>query len=670
MMLWLLFCYQTACTVLVKAFQQHPIHTSKNCRHVGLALQSSPSSNNRSKPRIAIVGGGWAGYTAAESLSTNNIYEKSVEIILLDASKSGGGLAGGYREGNRPVEAGIHGFWREYKNTFSVMAGINGLNIDEVLGDYTPSVLYSKNGKVAVAPVLYDEDGNETVDLPLNEERIRRLIAGNLPAPLDLPVLAKLDEQTSNLTPLDLLSGLGLLGAWADFEQESKTSWKNYDTQPASLLFQEAGITDNLYEELVSPLLHVLPMCPAYDCSAAAALSCFHVFALQTKGAFDVRWCRGSIGEKIFDPWRRQLEDRSVEFRNGAKVVSITRNNIVKEGTDEVLRQYTVQLDSNDGDTIQCDAVILSVGAVAAKRLVKSSPDLSSLPATENFDKLRGVTCVAVRIFLKPHTIVTKSLRGGAHSKSQLPPDMTKAMLDSPIAVCGAGIIPELKETGFCIYDLQRMHDEFSVEFYETNSVARDEQVAVLEVDFYRADSFVDMDDNEITDLTLRAVSATLRTDVIKTNDVVESKILRARNAVSHFYPKSAFYSPDVKLSKQVRVLYFYTYNITYMFAISIYSNNSRKKENIYMAGDWIDRAGHSSWSTEKSVVTARQAARALSKDFQLKQSACNVIPVALDTPQLTTLRYLAKVLRTVIPPKTLPPSPWVLAKKLLSGEV
>lgn len=150
--------------------------------------------------------------------------------------------------------------------------------------------------------------------------------------------------------------------------------------------------------------------------------------------------------------------------------------------------------------------------------------------------------------------------------------------------------------------------------FYETNSVASEEQVAVLEVDFYRADSFVDMDDNEIIDLTLRAVSATLHTDVINTDDVIEAKVLRARNAVSHFSPNSALYSPEVKL-----------------------------KKGIYMAGDWVDRTGHASWSTEKSVVTARQAARALSKDFQLGQSACNVIPAALDTPQLKTMRYLAK---------------------------
>jgi uncharacterized protein with NAD-binding domain and iron-sulfur cluster len=445
------------------------------------------------------------------------------------------------------------------------------------------------------------------------------------------------------LQPFDLLSGLGLLGAWADFEQESPSSWKTYDVQPASLLFEKAGITDNLYEELVSPLLHVLPMCPAYDCSAAAALSCFHVFALQSKGAFDVKWCKGSIGELIFSPWKDQLEGRGVQFRNGARVACISNNfdEEVSISSGETPSKYPYAIQLDDDSRILCDAVVIAVGAVAAGKLAGTSPALSSLPATKNFDKLRGVTCIAVRLFLKPDSIISDNLNGGSYSKTQLPADVAKSMTDSPIAVCGAGIggIPELKETGFCIYDLQRMHDEFSVDHYDTNSVEPQDQVAVLEVDFYRADSFVDMSDDQIVELTLKAVSKALNTKIIKTDHVVESKVLRARNAVSHFTPNSALYSPGVKLAK-----------------------------GIYMAGDWIDRTGHASWSTEKSVVTARQAARSLSADFRLERSSCAVIPVATDTSQLSALRKYTKILRSIAPPATLPPSPWVLAKQIFSG--
>jgi hypothetical protein len=51
-------------------------------------------------------------------------------------------------------------------------------------------------------------------------------------------------------------------------------------------------------------------------------------------------------------------------------------------------------------------------------------------------------------------------------------------MRASPVVVAGPemGGIPELREAGFCVYDLQRMHDEH----------ARGE-TGVMEVDFYRA---------------------------------------------------------------------------------------------------------------------------------------------------------------------------------------
>ena len=64
-------------------------------------------ANENEKKRVVVVGGGWAGYSCCESISTND----NVEIILLDASKQAkGGLAGGYRSKNdRPVEAGKFG---------------------------------------------------------------------------------------------------------------------------------------------------------------------------------------------------------------------------------------------------------------------------------------------------------------------------------------------------------------------------------------------------------------------------------------------------------------------------------------------------------------------------------------------------------------------------------
>ncbi|CAM9933065.1 unnamed protein product, partial [Heterosigma akashiwo] len=276
---------------------------------------------------VVVVGGGWAGFSAADALATAE--GEGVEVVLLDASPRGaGGLAGGWRTpAGRPVEAGVHGFWREYRNTFVAMEAI-GLDLDAVLGPYTPSALFSRNGPVAVAPVLKPEEENGAGAAgalggalaaalgiaaaaaaggsgpAAGPERALAALAPLLPPPLDVALLAEFSpELGARLTPLDRASGAGLLGAWATCgERPRAEAMRPGLGETCSGNAPGAGPVTSW-----SPLLHVLPMGPGRDISAAAALSCFHVFALQARGAFDVRWCRGGITEKIFDPWAEKL---------------------------------------------------------------------------------------------------------------------------------------------------------------------------------------------------------------------------------------------------------------------------------------------------------------------------------------------------------------------------
>mmetsp|Transcript_5489 Transcript_5489/g.8197 ORF Transcript_5489/g.8197 Transcript_5489/m.8197 type:complete len:700 (-) Transcript_5489:1359-3458(-) len=606
--------------------------------------------------RVVVVGGGWAGFCAADALASARTAGASsddtpIEVVLLDASPRGkGGLAGGWRTpSGRPVEAGIHGFWREYKNTFAVLERLEGVEIDDILTPYNPSVLYSKSGRVALAPVLAEKKAGKNGEVekmsafplidPFNTspDNLLQPLADLLPPPLDVAILSEFSPSTP-LSVLDRLSGVGLLGAWADFGQEDPKSWERYDSVNAEDLFiKYAGVSRGLYDELVSPLLHVLPMGPGYDISAAAALSCFHVFALQSKGAFDVRWCRGSIAERIFNPWAEQLmRSGKVKIKGGSKVTSITEasNEDVKSGSK-------FKLSINEGEEIlECDAVVLAVGGTAVNNIVAASPPVSDLDVVADFDKLRGVTCVAVRLFLKPD-VITSGLSGGQHDSTQLPQKVAEAMKDSPVLVCGAeiGAIPELKEAGFCIYDLQRLHDEFKVGAQDNKDGI--EETAVLEIDFFRADSLADIeDDNEVAKIALKAVASVLNIGSELTNaEIVDVAVVRARKAVSHFAPKSASYSPPVKIT-----------------------------DGVFMCGDWIDRSGHASWSTEKAVVTGRQAAAAIASDWKLSIEA-DVIPAAPDTPQLSALRQTAQLLRSVRPPpKEIPPSPWAFVKDVLDS--
>ena len=571
---------------------------------------------------VVVVGGGWAGYSAADALSAS----PDVRVTLLEASpRAAGGLAAGWRTPQgRPIEAGIHGFWREYANTFRVIDSL-GLDRDAVLTPYTPSVLASKSGRVAVAPVLATSGtARPSLTPPLTVEALLQQVSELLPAPLDTALLAEF-APSSPLTFTDRASAIGLLACWADFAQEDPAAWARYDQLSAEALFKEyGGVTDTLYEELVEPLLHVLPMAPGYDISAGAALSCFHVFALQSRGAFDVRWCRGAISEKIFAPWQRRLEERgNVELRGGARVSSIEQ---CSGGGLEVGVLDAVQ-------PILADAVILAVGGTSAARLAAQSPVLRAAPPAKDFALLRGITCVAARLYLRPSGEATTGLRGGAHSATLLPAEVAKAMEDSPVLVVGPGVggIPALAETGFCVYDLQRMQDELSAG-----------DVAVLEVDFYRADAIADMkDDQAVAALALQAAAAALGVSpaLLSPSLLVDVAVVRARNAVSHFSPGSAAFSPDVRLA-----------------------------DGLYACGDWVDRTGHASWSTEKAVVTGRQAAGRLGKELGLRSVDAAVIPAAADTAQLAALRRIASTLRSVAPPNAgiPPPAPWALLRSLM----
>jgi len=611
---------------------------------------------------VVVVGGGWAGFSAADALASSSTKNQKIQIHLLDASPRGpGGLAsGGWRSPKLglPVEAGIHGFWREYRNTFATMERL-GLDLDRVLTPYTPSLLVSSSGRVALAPVLggakkatsssrIDSTApTTTIDDWTNPSRVAKQLAELLPPPLDVALLSEFNPD-SPLTVVDRLSGIGLLGAWADFGPEDDASWLRYDTVSAESLFRQT-VSPQLYTELVTPLLHVLPMTPGYDCSAAAALSCFHAFALQAAGAFDVRWCRGSISEMIFDPWVEQLQQQqqqqqdssctktttgaAVEIRGSARVTSITENtaaagattgetNKKDESSSASQKPYTVTL-NDSSDTIDCDAVILAVGATAAGRLIDACPPLLALPGKyrDQWKQLRGITCVAVRLFLK-----------------FMPRSLVEAMKDTPVTVCGpkVGNLPLLVETGFCIYDLTRLQDWCGSSSSSPSSSSL-EMTAVVEVDYFRADAIAALDDASIVDLALQSIEAALDVQCLDRKLVVDAAIVRARSAVSHFCVGSASLSPPVKLTK-----------------------------GLYMCGDWVDRRGHASWSTEKAVVTGRQAAAAVALDFKLDCDNTDVIPAAPDTPQLAELRRVSTLTRKLglIQPKSFPMPPWASLAK------
>lgn len=92
-----------------------------------LSIAPLLATNTKAARRVVVIGGGWAGFSVVDSLSYDNCCNNSFTIDLLDASPRGlGGLASGWKSKtvNATVEAGLHGFWREYRNTFATIERI------------------------------------------------------------------------------------------------------------------------------------------------------------------------------------------------------------------------------------------------------------------------------------------------------------------------------------------------------------------------------------------------------------------------------------------------------------------------------------------------------------------------------------------------------------------
>jgi uncharacterized protein with NAD-binding domain and iron-sulfur cluster len=258
----------------------------------------------------------------------------------------------------RSVEAGIHGFWYPYTNIFSL---INELGINPFT-TWTRSSQYSPAGLEVESPIFQ-----------------------NLPQ-LPTPLGTFLYTQFKRLPLIDRLSALPLLYAVVDFDN-SDEAWRRYDFVTARELFKDFGVSARLYRESFEPMLLVGLFAPGEQCSAAAALGMLYYFILAHQPDFDVVWCRGTVGEKIFRPWVERIE-------TGAKVLANRRV------TDLIVDSDNRATGVVCGDEVfDADAVIFAVGITGMKKIVSSSPNLQKRQEFRNLSNLGAIDVLATRLW-------------------------------------------------------------------------------------------------------------------------------------------------------------------------------------------------------------------------------------------------------------------------------
>ncbi len=407
--------------------------------------------------KVVVIGAGWAGLSA-----THHLAKQGYDVTLLEAGSYPGGLVAGWKTSKgKSVEAGIHGFWYPYKNIFAL---IDELNINPFT-TWTRSSQYSPAGLEVESPIFQD--------LP------------RLPTPLGTFIYT----QFKRLPLVDRISALPLLYALIDFDN-SDAAWRRYDSVTARELFKQFGVSARLYHESFEPMLLVGLFAPGEQCSAAATLGMLYYFILAHQPDFDVVWCRGTVGEKIFRPWVEKIA------QVGAKVLAN------KRVTDLITDGNQVKGVVCGNETFAADAVVFSVGIGGIKKIVSHSESLQSREEFRNLSNLGAIDVLATRLWFD-----------------------RKINIPLPSNACFGFD----KTTGWTFFDLNALHDEY-----------KNEPGTVVEVDFYHANQFIALSDAEIIPIVQKYLTSCVPEFAIA--KVVDSSVIRLPQAVTHFSPGSYQY--------------------------------------------------------------------------------------------------------------------------------
>ncbi|MGV2829835.1 hydroxysqualene dehydroxylase [Myxosarcina sp. GI1(2024)] len=405
--------------------------------------------------KILVIGAGWAGLGA-----TAHLARQGYDVTLLEAAPYPGGLVAGWKTPEeRAVEGGIHGFWYPYRNIFSL---VRELGLDPFT-PFTRSSQYSPAGLEVESPIFQNKP--------------------RLPSPLGTFFYTRFKR----LPLSDRLSALPLLYTVIDFDN-SDEAWARYDKVTARELFKQFGVSTRLYRESFEPMLLVGLFAPGEQCSAAAALGMLYYFILAHQPDFDVVWCRGTVGERIFQPWIENIK------HFGGKV--LTHKRVSDIVLDEAGNATGVKCGT---EFFAADAVISSVSVSGIKKIVENSSTLKNYPQFRNLAELRGINVLATRLWFD-----------------------RKIDVPLPSNACFGFDV----NVGWTFFDLNALQDEYRAEPY-----------TVIEADFYHAARLLPMSDEQIIAKVQRDL-ATCIPEFAKAK-VIDSSIIRVKEGVTHFFPGS-----------------------------------------------------------------------------------------------------------------------------------
>ena len=243
-----------------------------------------------------------------------------------------------------------------------------------------------------------------------------------------------------------------------------------------------------------------------------------YFFVLANQNAFDVRWCKGNIGDMILEPWTDHLKELGVHFQLSTQVRGFDT-----DSTDSSVSTIRC-VASNDNETrpltLDTDKLIFAVGGAALNRFASNSPELAKHAEFRRFANLRGTGVLATRLYL----------------------DTTISTAYSANACWGFD-----EAVGMTLFDITRLH----------NLDQKEEGLrgSVIEIDYYHAASLLCMSDEEIVNKAKRDLDAIVGTQA-KGAQVLDAAVVRLPSAVNWYSPGSYKHMPEAKSTSMSNVYF------------------------------------------------------------------------------------------------------------------
>ncbi|CAN0098632.1 unnamed protein product [Scytosiphon promiscuus] len=338
-----------------------------------------------------------------------------------------------------------------------------------------------------------------------------------------------------------------LLYAILDFERDEDT-YREYDKMTARELFRRFGVSKRLYEEFLKPILLVGLFAPPEELSAGVVLGMLYFYVLAHQPDFDVRWCTGSVTEKIFAPLVDRIKaSRTIRLHgNGGEIrggMFVTEVELDANGKVKAV----LAKNAADGEMVsfEADAVVMCVSVQGVKKLLSSCDGLGAArPDLRKAMSLRSVDVMATRLWFDK-----------------------KVSVKNP-----SNVIAGFEESvGGTFFHLNDMQDEY-----------RDSEGSVVASDFYHASELLPLSDEEVVERVHKTYLSTCVPE-FKDCKVIDSWVGRFPQAVTCFSPGSYANRP----------------------------RQAFPGSNVFVAGDWVRGVDHGAngLSQERAYVTGLTAA-------------------------------------------------------------